>query len=550
MSDRLRTVPIDLSRRAQPANEGEAALTTSPRAVTLPDTTRREVHAGRGGSIEVERDHDAETKAGETRWGCPACGAQYRSDIDICPIDKEPLRPLSWIFSQPDVLVGCVVAGRYEIERVLGRGGMGTVYQVRHTKLGKRFALKVLRREVASDADSVRRFIQEAQIAAAVKHENLADVSDCGEISSDDLASLGQERLPFFVMEMLQGESLGERIRDRGAIDASTAAEVLRQCALGLSAAHAAGVIHRDLKPDNIFLTELEGKLVCKLLDFGVAKILSRQKLTRAGTVFGTPYYMSPEQASGGAIDGRTDIYALGVVLYEALTGNVPFSAETHMGVLTKHVFEVPRPIETVIDDPARLGALGPLIMRCLEKHPADRFADALALARAVEEAHRTGTAVVAERPEKAFRLREPTPMAPRAAKAPRARRNVIGWLLGALALLALVAVAVVARSSWHARQAAVDRASSDGARGAGSGRAAPSPEQQAAVSANGVRESGPAPSASAEPAQPTADPVREPDASSRIRAGALPDGHPGQPRAVPSASAGPRRNIEIVDPW
>ncbi|MEO7112166.1 MAG: serine/threonine-protein kinase [Polyangiaceae bacterium] len=414
----------------------------SSRAETLPDATIREATPlGARVARDIEGQEVTSAPAVRETWGCPLCGAVYSPELNECPVDGEPLLLLSWIHTEADTLVGLVIQNRYEIESVLGRGGMGTVYQARHVSLGKRFALKVLRAEVAVDADSVQRFMQEAQITASVKHDNLADVSDCGEITGADVASLGKARLPFFVMEMLRGQSLGERLREKESIEPELALEVLRQCALGLAAAHEAGIIHRDLKPDNIFLSELEGKLVCKILDFGVAKITSRAKLTKAGTVFGTPHYMSPEQASGGTLDGRTDIYALGVVMYEAISGRVPFSSETHMGVLTKHVFETPEPIETLVPDQTKLGALGPIIMRCLEKDPDARFADALELANTVTAARTAGFSLPMARPQPALRLRAPSPVVAKAKANDHVEpsRALYVWIAAASLLAALV---------------------------------------------------------------------------------------------------------------
>ncbi len=422
-------------------------------------------------------------------WGCPLCGAVYSPELERCPVDGEKLLVLSWIHTEADSLIGVVIQGRYELESVLGRGGMGTVYQARHRALGKRFALKVLRPEVAVDADSVKRFVQEAQIAATVKHDNLADVSDCGEITGDDFPALGSARLPFFVMEMLRGQSLGDRLRDKRTIDAVLASEVLRQCALGLSAAHEAGVIHRDLKPDNIFLSEVEGKVVCKILDFGVAKIISRAKLTKAGTVFGTPYYMSPEQASGGALDGRTDLYALGVVLYEAMSGRVPFSAETHMGVLTKHVFEVPEPIETAVADPTTLGPLGAIIMCCLEKDPAARYKSANDLALAVEHAMSAGFALPAARPQPALRLRAASPVV--LAAAPRATKpsGLPKWLWIAVpaGILLGIGFAVISRTFFHRGSAETATSAASSAPESTAARAVSVPVVAAATSVSSI---------------------------------------------------------------
>jgi serine/threonine-protein kinase len=188
-------------------------------------------------------------------------------------------------------------------------------------------------------------------------------------------------------MEYLSGISLASLLRAEKTLDPVRAAEIVLQCAAGLSAAHAAGVIHRDLKPDNIFLTRSSEREFVKLLDFGVAKMAGAGRLTRAGMVFGTPHYMSPEQAAGQGVDHRADIYALGVILYETLAGRVPFEADTYMGVLTKHMFATPEPIERVVPDASSLGALGPIAMRCLAKSPHDRYPSMAELVAAIEAA-------------------------------------------------------------------------------------------------------------------------------------------------------------------
>jgi len=279
-------------------------------------------------------------------------------------------------------LVGKVLGGRYIVEAVIGKGGMGTVLRVRHSTLGRKFALKVLRREIVVDPPSVERFLQEAKIMASIRHPNLVEVTDFGELTRVDVPELGNFKQPFFVMELLEGETLADLLIRGGPLDARTAARIFKDVADALAAAHDKGVVHRDLKPDNIFLASTAaGRPTPKILDFGVAKLVGASKLTRAGVVFGTPYYMSPEQATGQTVDHRTDQYALGIVMYEALTGVVPFDDDTQMGVMTKHAFVTPEPITAVVKDPRRLGAIAPIVMRCLEKRPEARFADTRELA-------------------------------------------------------------------------------------------------------------------------------------------------------------------------
>ncbi len=324
---------------------------------------------------------------------CPTCEQAFSGEARFCPFDGDALVDAPDWNPSADPLLGQVVDGRYEVVSVIGEGGMGTVYEVRHTTLGRRFALKVLRRDIA-DAEHTARFIQEAKAAAAIGHPNIVAVSDFGEISlapdgRSDGAPLSpgplSQPVPYFVMEYLTGISLASLLRAEKTLDPARAAQIVLQCAAGLSAAHAAGVVHRDLKPDNVFLTRSGDREFVKLLDFGVAKMAGAGRLTRAGMVFGTPHYMSPEQAAGQSVDHRADVYALGVILYEALAGRVPFEADTYMGVLTKHMFATPEPIERVAPDASALGALGPITMRCLAKSPHDRYSSMAEVVAAIE---------------------------------------------------------------------------------------------------------------------------------------------------------------------
>ncbi len=314
---------------------------------------------------------------------CPACEQVFSGEARFCPFDGDTLVETADYNPSADPLIGTTIDGRYEVVDVLGEGGMGTVYEVRHVTLGRRFALKVLRRDIA-DAEHTARFLQEAKAAAAIGHPNIVAVSDFGELR---LGGPGSAAVPYFVMEFLTGISLAALLRAEKTLPPQRAAGILLQCASGLAAALRGGVIHRDLKPDNVFLTPTAEKEFVKLLDFGVAKMAGQGRLTRAGMVFGTPHYMSPEQAAGQSVDHRADVYALGVILYECFAGHVPFEADTYMGVLTKHMFATPEPIQQAAPDASLLGALGPIAMRCLAKSPADRYASMIEVAAAIEKA-------------------------------------------------------------------------------------------------------------------------------------------------------------------
>ncbi len=258
---------------------------------------------------------------------------------------------------------------------------MGTVYRARHVTLGRPLALKVLRADLAEEAELGDRFLQEAQATAAIKHPNVVSITDFGRLP---------DKRPYFVMELLGGRTLASFMKAGGALPPRVAAHVAMEIASGLEAAHQAGVIHRDLKPENVFLVGPSGDETksLRVVDFGAAIVLGRSRLTKKGIVFGTPYYMSPEQAAGRDVDHRTDIYALGIILYEMVTGRVPFEGETYMGVLTQHMFVAPTPPSQL--EPKLVGRLGPLegiILRSLEKDAAARFASMQELSEAIASA-------------------------------------------------------------------------------------------------------------------------------------------------------------------
>jgi serine/threonine protein kinase len=311
------------------------------------------------------RPSNAPTLVDAPEKRCAKCGRSYAMVAEFCTADGTPL--VAARRAPNDPFIGATIHDRYAIEGVLGSGGMATVYEAIHTGLHKRFALKILRPDIAFDKVTVERFIQEARIAASLKHQNLVEVSDFGEVSADDVPSVAGRRVPFFVMELLRGDTLRELIRGRGRLDEALATEILRQAASGLAVAHEAGVIHRDLKPENVFVTDASNQPLVKVLDFGIAKVAaSARKLTRPNVVFGTPVYMSPEQSRGEAVDARTDLFSLGVAMFEAITGEVP-------------VVE-----EGVVPDDTELGALAPVVMRCIERDPGARFQSATEIVRAL----------------------------------------------------------------------------------------------------------------------------------------------------------------------
>jgi eukaryotic-like serine/threonine-protein kinase len=296
---------------------------------------------------------------------CPQCGQHFSVDGRFCPFDGEPLRPAPDWDPHADPLLGSLIDDRYEISAVIGEGGMGVVYAARHRVLGKRFALKALRPELAEDREIAARFMQEARTAASISHPGLVEITDFGRLPT------GQ---PFFVMELLEGQSLSQLIRRGGPIPAARGIEIVRQIADALGAAHERSIVHRDLKSDNIHVSlGPGGHDHVTIVDFGLAKVIGATRLTRAGMVFGTPHYMSPEQAQGDPTDHRADIYALGVVMYEMFTGRVPFEADSYMGVLTKHMYMAPTPPSQLVGI-EKLGVLEDIILSCLEKKPENRY--------------------------------------------------------------------------------------------------------------------------------------------------------------------------------
>ncbi|HRC59266.1 MAG TPA: serine/threonine-protein kinase, partial [Kofleriaceae bacterium] len=268
----------------------------------------------------------------------------------------------------PDALIGQELCG-YTIRRKLAEGGMGVVYEGQHEKIGRTGAIKVLKLELCRSEEVIERFYQEARAVNSIRHENIVDIYDFGR---DPYGRV------FFVMEYLEGEPLSQRIR-RGALPWVEAFPVLDQTLRALKAAHDKGFVHRDLKPDNIWLKYSDGRIQVKLLDFGIAKLVGedspKEKLTQTGSVIGTPHYMSPEQINGARnIDHRTDIYAMGIILYEMFTGATPFGGDTLQAIMTGHLFkEAPR----LADIPPMLGVPAPvaeIVDRMLAKDPAARY--------------------------------------------------------------------------------------------------------------------------------------------------------------------------------
>jgi serine/threonine protein kinase len=272
---------------------------------------------------------------------------------------------------------------RYEVLALIGRGGMGVVYKVRDKAVDKIFAVKVLNHDLVQDKISVKRFEQEAKAASALTHANLAAVYDYG---------VGVSGCPFLVMDYLEGHTLEQELAKEGYFDSERALDIFIQAAEAMADSHLKGVIHRDIKPGNIILEKSEnGSDFVKLVDFGIAKVLpSEQKahenLTQTGDIFGSPLYMSPEQCEGNMQDRRSDIYSLGCLMYETLTGIKPFAAENPIKIILRHIHEDPKPISsltTVSNLPAQFKVpadLDKVVLRCLARDPNQRYQSAYEL--------------------------------------------------------------------------------------------------------------------------------------------------------------------------
>jgi serine/threonine-protein kinase len=320
---------------------------------------------------------------------CGECKQRFGAEATFCPFDGTKLDATVWD-PAGDPLIGKVIDGRYEVHGVLGEGGMGTVYRVRHVALDRMFALKALRRDLARDPDLAARFMREARATAMVKHPNVVAITDFGVLNAATVpgadAFMPDLGVPYFVMEHLTGETLARTLHNGGALPSALAVKIILQVASALDAAHEAKIVHRDLKPDNVFLLGRPGQDTdVRVVDFGAAMILGASRNTKTGIVFGTPHYMSPEQASGQPVDHRADVYALGIIMYEVFTGRVPFQADTYMGVLTQHMFVKPTPPSQVSERARELGALEDVVLRALEKKPEQRFPTMKALAAEVQ---------------------------------------------------------------------------------------------------------------------------------------------------------------------
>ncbi|HEU0179351.1 MAG TPA: protein kinase [Blastocatellia bacterium] len=292
---------------------------------------------------------------------CTQCGAEWASPLaPTAPASGGAESPAAVSpLSASGALIGKTLDQKYYLESELGVGGMGTVYRAGRLRIGDRVAVKVLHPDRMADPHAVERFRREAQTASRLKHPNVVKVYDFG---------ISREGLNYQVMELAEGESLRSLVKRHGKLAETAAAEIIRQVCAALDETHLQDIVHRDIKPENILVQTIPGGLHVKMLDFGIAALrdVKAGRLTQTGAVVGTPHYMSPEHCLGEELDGRSDIYSLGIVLFEMLTGVVPFDSPTTTAIAIKHVNDPPPPPRIL--NPKISPAVETVVLRALEK--------------------------------------------------------------------------------------------------------------------------------------------------------------------------------------
>jgi serine/threonine protein kinase/tetratricopeptide (TPR) repeat protein len=313
---------------------------------------------------------------------CPQCGREFPPDAEVCPEDGSTLRADATVADgaqphaspAPDPLVGVILDDKYRLDERLGEGGMGAVYRATHLLIERPVAVKVLSSRLITDESARERFRREARAAGRLQHTNAVAVTDFGET---------RDGLVYLVMELLEGRPLREVLAREAPLDPARTVSLMMQISAAVEAAHEAGIIHRDLKPGNIFLVQRpDSPYIVKVLDFGIAKLADvggefafADTLTGTGVMIGTPRYMSPEQCDGAQLTPASDVYSLGVILYEMLTGQTPFTGASPLALALKHSSESPRPPRELVA--AIPPALEAVVLHALEKKPEDRAADA-----------------------------------------------------------------------------------------------------------------------------------------------------------------------------
>jgi serine/threonine-protein kinase len=310
---------------------------------------------------------------------CPSCNTHYDATAAFCGncghrLGENGAAPAA------DPLIGLVIDNRYRIIDLVGRGGMGAVYRVEHAKMGKIMAMKLLHGELSRDTDIARRFRREAQAVSQLSHPNTVSVFDFG----------AYQGLMYLVMEYIDGKDLSEVLRVEGPLTPRRVVDILIQVCSGLIEAHGKGIVHRDLKPENIIVSRTQDGLeFAKVVDFGLAELRfskSRTRITAQGSLVGTPFYMSPEHIRGESVDARTDIYALGAVMFKLLTGEPPFSAPTPMGIITKHLVDPVEPPSRRYPQLNLPPEADAIVLKAMSKSPDERYASAEEMRRALAE--------------------------------------------------------------------------------------------------------------------------------------------------------------------
>jgi serine/threonine-protein kinase len=308
---------------------------------------------------------------------CPTCGTEYPADERFCPRDGSALKAQG---GGTD-LIGSIIADRYLVLSKLGEGGMGQVYLAEHVKMGRKSAVKVMNPGTVNDADAISRFNREAANASRISHQHAAQVYDFGETA---------DGLIYLAMEFVEGEPLTDILARDGALPPERAGEIVRQTAEALQVAHDLGIVHRDLKPDNIMLAKFrDGSDCVKVVDFGIAKAagVEAQKVTRTGLVIGTPEYMSPEQIAGDPLDARSDIYSLGLVAFNILTGRLPFPSKTAQESVIMRLTEPPVRLAKMRPQIAWTPKVQEVMDKALQRDAALRYASANEFGRALSAA-------------------------------------------------------------------------------------------------------------------------------------------------------------------
>ena len=383
---------------------------------------------------------------------CPVCSTEYADDLRFCPNDGQTLRS-----SSPGTdLVGQVLADRYHVVRKLGEGGMGQVYLAEHVKMGRKSAIKVMSPSMVHDPDAVARFNREAANASRISHPNVCAVYDFGETP---------EGLIYLAMEFIEGEPLTELLAREGELPVARAGAIFLQVADALQAAHDLGIVHRDLKPDNVMLSRgRDGTDVVKVVDFGIAKVVGgrdTQKVTKTGLVVGTPEFMSPEQLAGDPVDGRSDLYALALVFFKMLTGELPFAGTTAQDTMVQRLTDEPATLAEVRPDLRFPTGLQAALDTALARSPGDRYqstakfandvAAVLGLQRGARLSPVPPTRRDSEHDAKTELLRRSAAMPSARRAPPRRKRRLVPIVAGAVVVLGGVGAALALRGGSKA---------------------------------------------------------------------------------------------------